>query len=148
MSAMAKLRDFPIKKVKVDIPDGRMAKAKLSNHVTAEKIGDVAGLDLLLHFGPTGYIQATFTFPDGSTKHGTLSTGMGLLFFVELHDEQARPAAQPPHFIDVVFDGPPSAEAGRFVEVENEAGSSVNAGECGSIAVTGCGRSGFGGCRD
>lgn len=32
-------------------------------------------------------------------------------------------------FIDVVFDGPPSHESGRFVEVENEAGASVRVGE-------------------
>lgn len=32
-------------------------------------------------------------------------------------------------FFDVVFDGPPSAESGRFVEVEDEQGRSFNAGE-------------------
>lgn len=32
-------------------------------------------------------------------------------------------------YIDIVFDGPPSAESGRFVEVENEHGRSINAGE-------------------
>jgi len=32
-------------------------------------------------------------------------------------------------FIDIVFDGPPSHEAGRFVEVENPEGASINAGE-------------------
>lgn len=32
-------------------------------------------------------------------------------------------------FLDVVFDGPPSHESGRFVEVENPEGCSVNAGE-------------------
>jgi hypothetical protein len=31
--------------------------------------------------------------------------------------------------IDIVFDGPPSAEAGRFVEVENEQGKSISIGE-------------------
>jgi hypothetical protein len=31
--------------------------------------------------------------------------------------------------IDVVFDGPPGPEAGRFVEVENEYGESINVGE-------------------
>ena len=31
--------------------------------------------------------------------------------------------------IHVVFDGPPSHESGRFVEVENDAGASINAGE-------------------
>ena len=32
-------------------------------------------------------------------------------------------------FIDIVFDGPPSHESGRFVEVENEHGASIRAGE-------------------
>ena len=32
-------------------------------------------------------------------------------------------------FIDVVFDGPPSHESGRFVEVEDPNGASVSAGE-------------------
>ncbi len=32
-------------------------------------------------------------------------------------------------FIDIVFDGPPGPEAGRFVEVENELGASISFGE-------------------
>ena len=32
-------------------------------------------------------------------------------------------------YIDVVFDGPPEAESGRFVEVEDETGASIAAGE-------------------
>lgn len=32
-------------------------------------------------------------------------------------------------FVDIVFDGPPSHEAGRFVEVEDENGASIKAGE-------------------
>lgn len=32
-------------------------------------------------------------------------------------------------FIDIVFDGPPEHKAGRFVEVEDEQGQSINAGE-------------------
>ena len=32
-------------------------------------------------------------------------------------------------YIDIVFDGPPGPEAGRFVEVENELGASVDVGE-------------------
>jgi hypothetical protein len=31
--------------------------------------------------------------------------------------------------IDIVFDGPPGPDAGRFVEVEDEAGRSVDVGE-------------------
>jgi len=32
-------------------------------------------------------------------------------------------------YIDIVFDGPPNAIAGRFVEVENENGAGINFGE-------------------
>ena len=32
-------------------------------------------------------------------------------------------------FIDIVFDGPPSHESGRFVEVEDMAGKGIRAGE-------------------
>lgn len=32
-------------------------------------------------------------------------------------------------YIDIVFDGPPDHEAPRFVEVENEKGESISAGE-------------------
>ena len=32
-------------------------------------------------------------------------------------------------FVDIVFDGPPGPESGRFVEVENERGRSVDLGE-------------------
>ena len=31
--------------------------------------------------------------------------------------------------INILFDGPPSHEAGRFVEVETDDGKSINAGE-------------------
>jgi len=31
--------------------------------------------------------------------------------------------------IDIVFDGPPGPEAGRFVEVEDESGASISLGE-------------------
>ncbi len=31
--------------------------------------------------------------------------------------------------INVIFDGPPSHESGRFVEVETDDGKSINAGE-------------------
>lgn len=34
-----------------------------------------------------------------------------------------------PGYVDVVFDGPPSAESGRFVECEDETGASISAGE-------------------
>ena len=41
--------------------------------------------------------------------------------------ESAQPVAQEPLY--VIFDGPPSHESGRFVEVENERGESVKVGE-------------------
>lgn len=31
--------------------------------------------------------------------------------------------------IDIVFDGPPGPEAGRFIEVENDKGESISFGE-------------------
>lgn len=33
------------------------------------------------------------------------------------------------NFIDIVFDGPPGPQSGRFVEVENEKGESISVGE-------------------
>jgi hypothetical protein len=35
----------------------------------------------------------------------------------------------PGPYIDIVFDGPPSHESGRFVEVEDETGKSITIGE-------------------
>ena len=37
----------------------------------------------------------------------------------------------------IVFDGPPGPESGRFIEVENAQGASVNAGEWADIAARG-----------
>jgi len=34
----------------------------------------------------------------------------------------------PAPFVDIVFDGPPAAESGRFVEVENAQGKSIRFG--------------------
>jgi len=34
-----------------------------------------------------------------------------------------------PKHIDIVFDGPPSHESGRFVEVEDDTGKSITFGE-------------------
>lgn len=31
--------------------------------------------------------------------------------------------------INIIFDGPPSHESGRFVEVEDDSGNSINIGE-------------------
>lgn len=45
----------------------------------------------------------------------------------ELADAHVCPP--PPTYIDIVFDGPPAHEGGRFVEVENERGESVKLGE-------------------
>lgn len=32
-------------------------------------------------------------------------------------------------YVDIVFDGPPSAESGRFVEVEDQTGAAISFGE-------------------
>jgi hypothetical protein len=39
-----------------------------------------------------------------------------------------KEAMKEPTYLDVVFDGPPSHESGRFIEVEHN-GRSINAGE-------------------
>lgn len=44
-------------------------------------------------------------------------------------DELRAILAAPVQGLRIVFDGPPAPEGGRFVEVENAAGQSVNAGE-------------------
>ena len=41
---------------------------------------------------------------------------------------EAPPAPVEP-FFDIVFDGPPAHESGRFVEVEDETGKSISIGE-------------------
>ncbi len=43
--------------------------------------------------------------------------------------EMAATNEQMERFIDIVFDGPPSHVTGRFVEVENDQGASINFGE-------------------
>ena len=45
---------------------------------------------------------------------------------MELAVEQEREKYQP---INIIFDGPPSHESGRFVEVETDDGKGINAGE-------------------
>ncbi len=45
------------------------------------------------------------------------------------HRLYTHPAQAAPQELRIVLDGPPGPEAGRFVEVENAAGRSVNAGE-------------------
>lgn len=37
--------------------------------------------------------------------------------------------SEPVTYFDIVFDGPPSHEAPRFVECENEQGASISVGE-------------------
>lgn len=43
--------------------------------------------------------------------------------------DKKPPAPPSATFVDVVFDGPPSHESGRFVEVEDEQGKSISFGE-------------------
>ena len=40
-------------------------------------------------------------------------------------------------FVDIVFDGPPGPESGRFVEVENSQGKSISFGEW-KVRADGC----------
>ena len=66
----------------------------------------------------------------GATYHSTAfwcdAVAAMPLLLAEIRERRARDARA---FIDIVFDGPPSHESGRFVEVEDERGHSVNAGE-------------------
>ena len=49
------------------------------------------------------------------------------LFWVRFHTEARR--NNEIMFVDIGLDGPPGPESGRFVEVENQRGRSVNVGE-------------------
>lgn len=53
----------------------------------------------------------------------------GDLYLSEVLQQRATNAATRDAFIDIVFDGPPAHESGRFVEVENPDGASINVGE-------------------
>jgi len=44
-------------------------------------------------------------------------------------DATAEYEAGLPKHIDIVFDGPPGPEAGRFVEIENDKGESISLGD-------------------
>jgi hypothetical protein len=47
-----------------------------------------------------------------------------------LASDKGEPApGLPPEYIDIVFDGPPGPEAGRFVEVEDDTGKSISFGK-------------------
>jgi hypothetical protein len=46
-----------------------------------------------------------------------------------LSELKERRALDSRDFVDVVFDGPPSHESGRFVETEDERGHSISVGE-------------------
>lgn len=48
---------------------------------------------------------------------------------IEGHDEDTLPLYTAVERVHIIFDGPPSHESGRFVEVENDAGASIRAGE-------------------
>lgn len=64
-------------------------------------------------------LTGEYRFPDRMRRQG-------------LADRRKQPAVenqQVSKFVDIVFDGPPSHEAGRFVEVENEQGHSIRFGE-------------------
>ena len=48
---------------------------------------------------------------------------------VRLNDQLAALRAAGGQALNIVFDGPPGPVSGRFIEVENDAGAGVNAGE-------------------
>lgn len=47
----------------------------------------------------------------------------------DLPEKATEPEKPAPGFIDIVFDGPPAHESGRFVEVEDENGCGTKVGE-------------------
>jgi hypothetical protein len=45
------------------------------------------------------------------------------------HEDNIKLIEKKPKYLDIVFDGPPSHESGRFVEVEDIEGRSIRADE-------------------
>lgn len=68
---------------------------------------------------------------DGFAELGYHECDEGSYVRYEDHERivAALSAQTAPQGLRIVLDGPPGPEAGRFVEVENAAGRSVNAGE-------------------
>jgi len=68
-----------------------------------------------------GEIVAECGVAGGHLELARAETAKGLIALLD--------SMQEPPFIDVVFDGPPGHEAGRFVEVEDSSGKSVRVGD-------------------
>lgn len=47
----------------------------------------------------------------------------------DVHEQRVSVASTDCSAINIIFDGPPGHDAGRFVEVETDDGRSINAGE-------------------
>lgn len=63
--------------------------------------------------------------PDGYNWCSTFHVGRFPQMFLVWQDTDITGSAS----IDIVFDGPPGPESGRFIEAENLSGESINAGE-------------------
>lgn len=72
-------------------------------------------------------ITATINLP-GELQDGSMTVNQGVV--TEMTPPvNATAESTPEDFIDIVFDGPPDHNAGRFVEVEDSAGKSIRVGE-------------------
>src|SRR3990167_6352977 len=58
-----------------------------------------------------------------------LPNGAGRREDQAMSDDRTDATPEAMDYIDIVFDGPPSHESGRFVEVENSTGESIRFGE-------------------
>lgn len=75
--------------------------------------------------------------PEALAKEGTISipprplrdADLVLSTAADMLDQEAAPQPSPVAALNIIFDGPPGPEAGRFIEVETEDGRSVCAGE-------------------
>lgn len=73
-------------------------------------------------------VQARYDELMHEGKHGHYET-MNRVVREEVEAALRQPPAQTSEWIDIVFDGPPGPEAGRFVEVENAEGRSIRFGD-------------------
>lgn len=97
--------------------------ARLNSALLAGGVGDIADIRFRLRRNYSNGTGSILSIEEGRTIENALAQA-----------EKAHAAAAPNTGeyqgpIDVVFDGPPDVEAGRFVEVEDLHGNSVNVGE-------------------
>ena len=79
----------------------------------------------------TKALEVAAKYATDSGEHETASSFRAVLNLINRgeYDVPSPPSGKEGDFIDFVCDGPPGPEGGRFVEVENEKGESINVGE-------------------